>query len=422
MADLYATATGLIERSAAAYASGVPEDASDDGFFGPASVAWRVSADLASPVAGLRALLMQALHPLAMAGVDQHSGWRRDPVGRLAATSAYLATITFGERAEAEGAAVRVRRIHEHVTRRRRGDRPAVRGGRSRPAAVGARRAGRVQHGGRPGCSARRSRRRKLIATSRRWWSRPSLSACPGPSSPPASRNSTGISYRSGRSCAAPRRPGSRWPTCSIRRAWTRRSPRSGRTSGTARSPSLPEWAREMYGYTAPQPPPGTRPPDGDPAGARRAGRGVPRRAGRAGGPAADHPADARSAAGMKARSARRRGRWRGGAAAALALVLLRRRAGRLRYRPRAGGAPAGRARRDPLRGQRAAAVRGRGRAAPAAAQRPGPADRRGRRRHAGDDEGRHDEDRPDGQLRRRRACPPRSAARWPGCRTASRR
>jgi uncharacterized protein (DUF2236 family) len=50
-----------------------------------------------------------------MAGVDQHSGWRRDPVGRLAATSAYLATVTFGERAAAEQAAARVRRIHEHV-------------------------------------------------------------------------------------------------------------------------------------------------------------------------------------------------------------------------------------------------------------------------------------------------------------------
>jgi len=115
LADLYATATGLIERSAAAYASGVPEDAANDGLFGPASVAWQVSADLASPVAGLRALLMQALHPLAMAGVDQHSGWRRDPVGRLAATSAYLATITFGERAAAAAAAARVRRVHDHV-------------------------------------------------------------------------------------------------------------------------------------------------------------------------------------------------------------------------------------------------------------------------------------------------------------------
>jgi uncharacterized protein (DUF2236 family) len=114
-ADLDATAAGLIEHSAAAYVSGVPEDAADDGLFGPASVAWRVSTDLASPVAGLRSLLMQALHPLAMAGVDQHSGWRRDPVGRLAATSAYLATVTFGERAVAEQAAARVRRIHDHV-------------------------------------------------------------------------------------------------------------------------------------------------------------------------------------------------------------------------------------------------------------------------------------------------------------------
>jgi uncharacterized protein (DUF2236 family) len=114
-ADLYATATGLIERSAAAYASGVPVGAGDDGFFGPASVTWRMSADLASPVAGLRSLLMQALHPLAMAGVDQHSGWRRDPAGRLAATTAYLATVTFGERAAASQAAARVRRIHDHV-------------------------------------------------------------------------------------------------------------------------------------------------------------------------------------------------------------------------------------------------------------------------------------------------------------------
>ena len=95
--------------------SGVPDDAADDGYFGPASVTWRVSTDLAWPVAGLRSLLMQALHPLAMAGVDQHSGWRRDPAGRLAATSAYLATITFGERAKAVRAAARVRRIHDHV-------------------------------------------------------------------------------------------------------------------------------------------------------------------------------------------------------------------------------------------------------------------------------------------------------------------
>ena len=115
-ADPYATAAGLVARSAAAYAASIPEHPADDGFFGPASVTWRLSTDLSSPVAGLRALLMQALHPLAMAGVDQHSDWRRDPVGRLAATSAYLATVSFAERAAAQRAAARVRRIHQRVT------------------------------------------------------------------------------------------------------------------------------------------------------------------------------------------------------------------------------------------------------------------------------------------------------------------
>ncbi len=114
--DQYADAAGLVERSAAAFINGIPEDPVDDGFFGPASVTWRASGDLSAPVAGLRALMIQALHPLAMAGVDQHSDWRADPVGRLAATSAYLATITFGERGTAERAAARVRRIHQHVT------------------------------------------------------------------------------------------------------------------------------------------------------------------------------------------------------------------------------------------------------------------------------------------------------------------
>jgi uncharacterized protein (DUF2236 family) len=111
----YADATGLVERSAAAFVSAIPEQPADDGYFGPASVTWRVAADLSAIVAGLRALLLQALHPLAMAGVDQHSNWRHDPVGRLAATSAYLATIAFGDRAAADRAAAQVRKIHEHV-------------------------------------------------------------------------------------------------------------------------------------------------------------------------------------------------------------------------------------------------------------------------------------------------------------------
>ena len=109
------TATGLVERYAAAFVSAVPGQPQDDGYFGPASVTWRLAGDLSAPVAGLRSVLMQALHPLAMAGVDQHSDWRRDPVGRLAATASYTATVTYGDRAGADRAARRVRAIHEHV-------------------------------------------------------------------------------------------------------------------------------------------------------------------------------------------------------------------------------------------------------------------------------------------------------------------
>ena len=107
--------SGLVERSAAAYASSVPEHPADDGFFGPGSVTWRLSTDLSGPVAGLRSLMIQALHPLAMAGVDQHSDWRSDPVGRLAATSSYLTTVSVGDKSTAERVSARVRRIHEHV-------------------------------------------------------------------------------------------------------------------------------------------------------------------------------------------------------------------------------------------------------------------------------------------------------------------
>jgi len=114
-AEPYAAAADLVARSAASYVRSVPENPADEGFFGPDSVSWRVSLDLATPVAGLRALMVQALHPLAMAGVDQHSDWRQDPVGRMAATSAYLTVLNFGDRASAQRAADQVRRVHEHV-------------------------------------------------------------------------------------------------------------------------------------------------------------------------------------------------------------------------------------------------------------------------------------------------------------------
>ena len=88
---------------------------SEDGPLGPESVAWRVIGHPVSIVGGLRSLIVQALHPLAMAGVAQHSDYRRRPLDRLRRTSHYVAATTFGDRATAEAAAARVRRIHKRV-------------------------------------------------------------------------------------------------------------------------------------------------------------------------------------------------------------------------------------------------------------------------------------------------------------------
>jgi uncharacterized protein (DUF2236 family) len=104
-----------LEPLAKAYERAVLENPKDDGLFGPRSVVWRVNRDRCFPLAGMRSLMIQALHPLAMAGVDQHSTWRRDPFGRLAATSSYLLTTTYGDTASALAAAAWVRKIHVHV-------------------------------------------------------------------------------------------------------------------------------------------------------------------------------------------------------------------------------------------------------------------------------------------------------------------
>jgi uncharacterized protein (DUF2236 family) len=100
---------------ARAYERTVQKRPADDGLFGPHSVVWRVNRDRSFPLAGMRSLMVQALHPLAMAGVAQHSNWRRDPFGRLAATSGYVLTTTYGDTASALAAAAWVRKIHTHV-------------------------------------------------------------------------------------------------------------------------------------------------------------------------------------------------------------------------------------------------------------------------------------------------------------------
>jgi len=89
--------------------------AGDAGLFGPDSVTWRIHGDPSMLIGGLRSLLVQALNPRAMAGVDQHSDFRVDPWGRLRRTSAYVAATTFGDTAEAEAAGAMVRAVHRRV-------------------------------------------------------------------------------------------------------------------------------------------------------------------------------------------------------------------------------------------------------------------------------------------------------------------
>ena len=104
-----------LEPLARTFVRCVPEHPADDGLFGPRSAVWRVHRDRSFLVAGIRSLMLQALHPLPMAGVAEHSDWKRDPFGRLAATSGYVLTVTYGERAAALGAAAWVRDIHTRV-------------------------------------------------------------------------------------------------------------------------------------------------------------------------------------------------------------------------------------------------------------------------------------------------------------------
>jgi len=82
------------------------------GLFGPDSITWRLHSDPILLVGGIRALLLQALHPLALAGVAQHSGFKEDPWGRLGRTAEFVGTLTYGPRSEAVKAAARVRGAH----------------------------------------------------------------------------------------------------------------------------------------------------------------------------------------------------------------------------------------------------------------------------------------------------------------------
>ena len=104
----------LLSRSAPAADYDAP--VGDAGLFGPESCTWKIHADFPSMMAGgLAALMLQSLHPLALAGVWDHSAFRTDILGRLRNTTAFVSRTTYAPRAAAEAAIARVLDIHHGV-------------------------------------------------------------------------------------------------------------------------------------------------------------------------------------------------------------------------------------------------------------------------------------------------------------------
>ncbi|WP_338806260.1 oxygenase MpaB family protein [Pseudomonas chlororaphis] len=88
----------------------------DPGLFGPDAICWQVHGDFSSMlIGGISALLMQALHPLALAGVWDHSNFREDMIGRLRRTAQFISGTTFGSRQDAEWLIDKVRTIHLQI-------------------------------------------------------------------------------------------------------------------------------------------------------------------------------------------------------------------------------------------------------------------------------------------------------------------
>jgi uncharacterized protein (DUF2236 family) len=93
-----------------------PIPRSENALFAPHSVIWRVHGDVTSMMAGgIAALLLQMLHPQALAGVWDHSNVQHDMIGRLRRTARFIAVTTYGERDAAQATIAKVRRIHAEV-------------------------------------------------------------------------------------------------------------------------------------------------------------------------------------------------------------------------------------------------------------------------------------------------------------------
>ncbi|WP_328462557.1 DUF2236 domain-containing protein [Actinoplanes sp. NBC_00393] len=88
----------------------------DVGLFGPDSITWKLHREPILMLGGLRSLYLQALHPRAVAGISQNSGYRADPWGRLMRTSNYVGTVIYGSTGEVHEAAARLRRLHARMT------------------------------------------------------------------------------------------------------------------------------------------------------------------------------------------------------------------------------------------------------------------------------------------------------------------
>lgn len=91
------------------------ESGNDLGLYRPTDAPWVVHADLTTLIGGIRALLMQALHPGSLAGVADHSRYEKDPLGRLAGTTRWLTILTFGSLEAIEKESARVNAMHKKV-------------------------------------------------------------------------------------------------------------------------------------------------------------------------------------------------------------------------------------------------------------------------------------------------------------------
>jgi uncharacterized protein (DUF2236 family) len=93
----------------------VVAEGDEEGFFLPSDAPWVVHADFGTLVGGIRALLMQALHPGSLTGVKNHSRYESDPLGRLSGTIRWLTVTTFGSKTAVQNEANRVNRLHTRV-------------------------------------------------------------------------------------------------------------------------------------------------------------------------------------------------------------------------------------------------------------------------------------------------------------------